>query len=330
MIWFAALLLAQAAVGVPPTSAVQPTTDPTPAQTTRPPLVQLGVRMSADTVTVGELFVVVIRVRVPAGATVRFPYEADSVPQANSAPLATRVVGRPAIAAIADSLGVTRSAAYRLAAWDTGVQSLGLPDIVVLSGGDSAFVSLADRRVFVRSVLPADTLLHVPKPPRAQFVLNPFNWLPWIALAAALVLAGLIWRIWIWYRRRVPATESPFVCAQRDFARIESLDLPEHGEPEKHVTLMTDVMRRYLTARVPGIESSHTSSEIIARAGDLHRAAPNLGELLWQTDLIKFARRGAMPADAQKLGQSARAVVASVEDKLASLEAKQEQVRRAA
>jgi len=330
MIWFAGLLLAQTAVAVPEPLRVQPAADRVPAQTTSLVPVQLGVRMSADTVTVGEMFVVVIRVRVPAGATVRFPFEADSAPEAGSAPLATRVVGRPAVAVATDASGVTRSAAYRLAAWDTGIQSLSLPDIVVLSGADSAFVSLSDRRVFVRSVLPADTLLHVPKPPRAQFVLTPFNWLPWVALAAALVLAGLIWRMWIWYRRRVPAKESPFVCAQRDFARIESLHLSEHGEAEKHVTLMTDVMRRYLAARVPGIESSHTSSEIMARAGDLHRAAPSLGELLWQTDLIKFARRGAMPNDAQNLGQSARAVVASVEDQLSTLETKQEPMRRAA
>ena len=85
--------------------------------------VQLGVRVSPDTVTVGERFIVVVRVRAPRGAEIDFPQESDST--ASSSPTATAMIGKPAIQPHVDSTATTMSAAYRLAAWDVGPQPLG-------------------------------------------------------------------------------------------------------------------------------------------------------------------------------------------------------------
>ncbi|HVF38428.1 MAG TPA: hypothetical protein VM939_00920 [Gemmatimonadaceae bacterium] len=317
-------------------AAAQPVVDQNAASSASPapasPIaVQLGVRVSTDTVTVGQRFIAVIRVRVPRGATIRFPFEIDSgQADTGATSLATQVIGRPAVANLPDATGVTRSAAYRLAAWDTGPQSLSLPDIVVRSGTDSGFVSLASYRVFVRSVLPADTALHVPKPPRARFVITPFNWIPLILLLAAVALAAILWWIWRWYRRRAALPLDPFVAAKREFDRIEAMRLAETGEPERHAAHMADVMRRYLAARVPSIEISHTSSEIMGAAGRIHTVAPGLGELLWQTDLIKFAQRGIAPGDALQLGTSARGIVDAVESHFLARETADKTARRAA
>lgn len=273
--------------------------------------VQLSVSVSPDTVTVGQRFVAIIRIRAPLGAVIEFPQENDS--EARASPTATQLIGKPAVQPVTDSTSTTMSAAYRLAAWDVGLQPLGIGDIVVRLKGGTGYVSLADRSVLVRSVLPKDSTLRIPKPPRAAIGLLPFNWLPWMIVALVAALAALLWRLWVWYRRRRSAPLDPFSAAERDFARIEAMGLIVAGEPGRHAALMSDVMREYLAARVAPIERSHTSSELLAASGDIDGAARGLGELLWRTDLIKFANESVAADAAERLGASARGIVHAVE-----------------
>jgi len=290
--------------------------------------VQLGVRTTSDTMTVGQRFVVVVRVRAPAGATIEFPTKSDSA--ATASPTATQLIGKPVVQAIPDSTGTTMTAAYRLAVWDIGPQRLGLSDIVVKLNGQTGYISLVDRTVFVRSVLPEDSALRVPKPPRPAIVIAPFDWIPWLLLLAALIAAGLLWRLWIWYRRRKNAPLDPFSAAERDFDRIEAMQLVQSGEGERHAAMMSDVLREYLAARVPGIRRSQTSSELLTASGDIHAAAPGIGELLWRTDLIKFAGLRIAPDEAERLGAAARSTVRSVEDFFVDREADEQEQEAAA
>jgi hypothetical protein len=289
--------------------------------------VQLGVTVTADTVTVGERFIAVVRVRAPRGATIDFPTTSDSATLA--APTATELIGKPVVQAIPDTASTTMSAAYRLAAWDTGLQRLGLADVTVTYNGQTGYVSLKDRGVFVKSVLPADSTLRVPKPPRAAIPVKPFSWLPWLIVLAAIAAAFIAWRIWVWYRNRKNAPLDPFAAAEREFARIEEMRLVESGETERHAALMSDVMRRYLAARVPEIEASHTSSEMLAAGGKIHAQASGLGELLWRTDLVKFAGLRIDASEARRLATESREVVRRVEEYL-RLEEDREEERKAA
>ena len=284
--------------------------------------VQLGVRITPDSVTVGERFVAIVRVRAPIGATIEFPEKSDSAYA--SSPTATQLIEKPAVQTVPDSIGVVMSAAYRFAAWDVGPQRLGLSDIVVKLNGQTGYVSLVDRTVFVRSVLPEDSTLRVAKPPRPAIDIAPFNWLPWLLLAAAIVAAGLLWRLWIWYRNRKNAPLDPFSAAEREFDRIEAMALVPAGQSERHAAMMSDVMREYLAARVPGIRRSHTSSELLAAADEIHSAASGIGELLFRTDLIKFAVLKIAPDEAERLGAAARKTVGSVEDYFLEKEAEAE------
>jgi hypothetical protein len=289
--------------------------------------VQLGVSVSSDTVTVAQRFVAVVRVRAPRGATIEFSPAVDSA-SANSV-TGMEMIGKPAIATLPDSTSLTMSAAYRLAAWDVGPQRLGLPDVIVRLNGQTGYVSLADRGVFVKSVLPEDSALRVPKPARPPILLTSFNWRPLVTALALLAAALGLWRLWIWYRRRKDAPLDPYDAAQREFERVEAMGLVRAGEGERHAALMSDVMREYLWRRVPEIEPSHTSSEMLQAGARIHTAASGLGELLWRTDLIKFARIGVSAEEAEKLGAGARAIVESVEEYL-SVEEEREQVEKAA
>lgn len=312
----AALLLQVAAPPAPAPSVTAPVGAPARPVPEFP--VQLGARLTPDTVTVGQRFVALIKVHAPPGATIDFPTESDSAAKATAT--ATQMIGKPAVQMTQDSTGVTGTAAYRLAAWDVGPQQLGLGDIVVTVNGKTGYVSLAAHQVFVKSVLPADTTRQVPKPARPPIDIKPFDWIPWLIALAALVLAAILWRLFVWWRNRRNAPVDPFTAAEREFARIEAMGLVNSGQSERHAALMADVMRDYLAARAPGVERSQTSSELLASADWIHNVARGLGELLWRTDLVKFAAVRVDPDEAEKLGVSAKSVVRSVEDHIVKQE----------
>jgi hypothetical protein len=275
--------------------------------------VRAGTTVTPDTVTVGDPFVVQVRVAAPAGARVRFPSSADS-----GAAVGLLDPPREARAAGPDgSLDVT--AVYRAAAWDVGVVPVGLGDVVVaLPDGAERRVSLAGLRVVVRSVLPADSARRVPRAVRDP-VPDPGRWwLPW-ALAAAALLAMLALLVWLarrglrTRRGRAPA-DLAYQDAQAAFARVDALQLVSAGEGGRHLALSADVARDYLVARIPGAERAHTTGELLDRvATSPDVPADAVAALLADADLVKFAAARVSPAAAESGGAAARGLVDAVE-----------------
>ena len=151
------------------------------AQATGAPIsVQAAVGIEPDTVRIGDPFVVQIGIRAPRGATIAFPPAPDSTGAVQSLD-PVRVEIRP------DSGGVVQWGYYRVAAWDIGDQPITLGDVVVTVGGRSRRIAITGRKVFVASVLPADTAQRVPKPPRRS-TSSLCRWWLWLTLAAAAVI----------------------------------------------------------------------------------------------------------------------------------------------
>lgn len=267
--------------------------------------VQAAVGVEPDTVRVGDPFVVQIGIRAPAGATIAFPPPPDSTSAVQGLD-PVRLETRP------DSGGVVQWGYYRVAAWNVGDLTIPLGDVVVTVGGRSRRISMAGHKIFVASVLPADSAQRVPKPPRPLYEFSATPWWLWLALALAALLLVLLW--WWWRSRkraRLAIVPDPFERAEREFARIEALGLIEAGERGRYVALMVEVLRDYLAARYPQAPLSLTSTELLAALRDA-RAVPNerLMRVLNEADLIKFARRPVTPERARELGREARAVVA--------------------
>lgn len=322
MIAIGALLLLQATGAV--ATQAHPGAQQPPAPVTVP--VRIGVDVNPDTVTVGERFTVIVRVRAPAGSTIEFPSSTDSAAKVDLAADAAIAEPRVLSAAVAGSPPeMEQVAGYRMAAWDVGAQPLGLGDIIVRSGIAERRIPLASYAVFVRSVLPADTTLHVPKPPRDVLAFAYPWWLKWLLLALGVLLAALLaWWLWRVYKRWKNRPVHPAALAQREFYRIEKLGLPEKNEGALHVALMTDVVRNYLAARAEGVRVSHTSTELVAAARASGVLDPEwsagLAELLHQSDLAKFAAWRVDPAKARELGADARSVVERVESRFTEQE----------
>jgi len=246
--------------------------------------VEMGYRVSPDTVLIGQPFNLFIKVLAPKGVRFEFPAGPDTTTQNGVRPIELR--GEKVVA----MLGDTAVALYHLVAWDIGTQPLRFPDVRVTFEGQERRPPLGGASVFVKSVLPADTSLRVPKPARPLIVLPVINWLLWLALLAAAILAGILWWAWRRYRNRPKPPVDPYAWAQQEFARIEARRLLEDGRTDEYFTAVVNVARDYLAGRVPGVRRSDTTSELLRsmRPGDGVEA--ELPDLLERADLVKFAR----------------------------------------
>ena len=283
--------------------------------------VQAGAAVDRDTVTVGDVVRLTVRVRAPLGATINFPTGLDSL-----APV--QALEPPVVRDGADSSVVDRVATYRLSAWDVGAQPIRLGDVVVQADDGDRRVALALPTLFVRSVLPADSAQRVPKPARDLLgVRAPVPWWWWALAGLAVLAVGLL--VWWWIRRRRRAarpTGDPFADAEAAFARIERLKLPEAGEPGRHAALMTDVVRRYLAARHASASLAQTSGELLAVMRGVQTVPfDRLRRVLDEVDAVKFAAAPLTLARARELGEEAKAIVREEHARAVAAEAQPEQ-----
>jgi len=269
--------------------------------------VRTGVTKSKDTVTVGEAFEIRVRVRAPAGAAIKFPDNPDTS--------GTVQARDPRTIVTTDSVqSLDQTASYHVAAWDVGRQSVRLEDVVVTSGAPARAelrVPVGSVTMFVRSVLPADSTLRVPKPARPLWEIKAFPWWLVALLLAAIAVAIAIW--WWLRRRRRPKPAviiDPYVRAQKEFTRLESMGLVDAGERTRFVALAVEVLRDYLVARYPDASLALTSRELAAMIRS-HPTVPleQLTRVLHETDLAKFARWGLTEERARSLAREARAIV---------------------
>lgn len=269
--------------------------------------VQMGYRVNPDTVLVGQPFNLFIKVLAPKGVRFEFPAGPDTATQNGVRPIELR--GEK----IVSMLGDTAVALYHLVAWDIGTQPLRFPDVRVTFEGQERRPALGGASVFVKSVLPGDTSLRVPKPARPLIVLPVINWMLWLGLLAAAIAAVLLWWAWWRWRHRPKPPVDPYARAQQEFARIEARHLLEDGQYAEYFTAIVDVTREYLAARVPGVRRSDTTSELLRAMQPRDGVEAVLPQLLDQADLVKFARADAALAEARGAGRDLRAIVDSVE-----------------
>ena len=266
--------------------------------------VQAGVVVDRDTVTVGDVVRLTVRVRAPLGATVNFPTATDSLGP-------VQALEPPTVRDGADSSAVDRVATYRLAAWDVGSQPIKLGDVLVQGDDGERRVALTLPTLFVRSVLPADSALRVPKPARALLDARPpVPWWWWVIAAVVALAIGV--GIWWWRRRNRDAapTGDPYADAEAAFARIERLRLPDAGEPGRHAALMADVVRRYLAQRHSVASLANTSGELLLAVRGLESVPfDRLQRLLAEIDPVKFAAAPMPASRAREVGDDARSIV---------------------
>jgi len=127
---------------------------------------QMVISIRPETVTVGDPFVVGVRIRAPRGSAIAFPAGPDTGGTVEM--LDSRIIA-PFSADSAVTDAVDQVARYRLAAWRPGEQSFDLGPASVETPAGTIEMPVGRLVVVVQSVLPADSALRVPKPARDIF-----------------------------------------------------------------------------------------------------------------------------------------------------------------
>ena len=271
----------------------------------RPAGVRATYSVEPDTVRVGDPATLRIRVIAPAGTRVIFPPAVDST--AAVEPL------DPSPCTRRRSTVVEATAIYRFLAWEVGLPAILLSPIRLVRDGYTQELRLADPRVTVESVLPADTTLRVPRPARDIVFLPPSRWPWWVLVLVGFTVAAL-GGLWLQRRGRQPLRPiEPLAEAQRAFGRLNALDLIGAGEPAKHVGTSVDILRAYLAARDGAAGPGLTTRELL-RALHSDGSVPlnRVMVLLSAADATKFAGESVDAAEAERLGAEALAIVVEV------------------
>lgn len=243
--------------------------------------------VAPDTVTVGDHFRVVVRVDAPTGAAVEFPdFKLVEPVQA----VDTLRVARDSTAAWI--------ATYTLAAWTTSDSLVAsFPVRVRPSQGDARDYRVRVHLPVVRSVLPADSALHLPKPAKAVIPITlrgpvPRGWL----LPAILLVIVLVGVAWLALRKRGTVLTKPASPRATALAALEAIDrehLPERGMAHEYHVRTSRVLRQYVSVAGGGGEDL-TSTELLAslrRAGAHDELLDQLARMLRETDRVKFSGR---------------------------------------
>ena len=280
--------------------------------------IQTGITLAKDSVTVGEVVQLVVRVHAPLNAVISFPSAVDSLGP-------VQALEAPVVRAGSDSANAAdRVATYLLSAWDVGQQKIKLGDVLVQTSAGDRRITLDLPTLFVKSVLPKDSAERVPKPARP--LLDAIPQAPWwywpVGAVLALLLGYIIWRFIARRRREAQGTKDPFIEAKHSFERVEKLRLLDAGEPGRHAALMADVVRQYLSARLTGVSLALTTQELLgALRGAPTISSQRLAALFNAVDPVKFARAPISVEAARSLGEDAKAIVLEERDRSAALAA---------
>lgn len=269
----------------------------------------VSVRVVPEAPALGEPITIELRVRAPLGSEVTFPALPDSTEGIE--PLDPRALSDASNASMID-----RTAVYRMIAWDTGVRTPRFGDIVVVANGRSQRYPVTMPALRIRSLLPADTALRVPRAARPPLAVSGGWWRWLLALAVLLLVGGLTWRAWRKRRGLVEETGPDAAALAHDaFGHAAMLGLLEAGEPGRFALMHVAIMREYLSRRFPQASASLTPSEMIdALVGaELPVLPERVIDLLIRSVPIAFARARVSPDEARAIAGESRAIVQDIE-----------------
>jgi len=250
---------------------------------------------------------VVVRVRAPAGSTIRFPAVPDSAGSVEA--LDPRAIEDHSTAAVFD-----QTAVYRFIAWEPGTRVVPITDVRWEQPRASEQLALGTVHVTVTSALPADTAEQVQRPARDPLPPPPQWWRWALATLAVLAIALMSWRAWRRRDHARPAAD-PFVDAERSFDAVDKAAFDDAGEPGRAVLAYAEVMREYLTRRFPRATDGLVTEEYVHVLA--HNSLPimpqEVRDVLAAADDVKFAGAAVDAAAVRSVAAGARSVVRDVQ-----------------
>ena len=278
--------------------------------------VNVGLTADTDSVTVGDVLTLTLTVSHPSDHHVVFP----DVPREWGEFEVRKTTHLPTEIGEADSLVSAMS--IEVVLFQPGFHST--PELAVaVRRPDGSVINRPVRpiEVEVASVLASGANELKDIRPQAE-VPFPTTW-PWmfggLTGAAALILVG----IYFWRRMLTEASVqpqqvfTPLEHALRTLDRIEEQDLPRQGRYLEHYALIADCLRTYLFGqfRIPAPElTTEQSISVLDRRPVPPTNVRDLGEVLGEADLVKFARLAPGLGEARAAVITARRIVNGLTD----------------
>lgn len=263
--------------------------------------------VSPREVTVGDRVTSVIEMPLAAGERLEVSFPASDTARVQSI--------RPV--RVEEGAGSVRVTAT-LVVWSPGpAAGVSATARIVAADGTARPVALRFPLPTVRSVLPADTSKHKPKPPKD--VIGPDREIDWRMVALGTLAAVWLLVLIAWLRRRARRPRPEPIVAPPD-ARAQALEALEAARARGAVdgrafyTLVSDALRGFAHAIRPRWSPDLTTSELERRMEKDGVAARDLGPLrsvLHTADLAKFGRYPVPPDTALRDWDEARRWVES-------------------
>ena len=135
------------------------------------------------------------------------------------------------------------------------------------------------------------------------------DWVLPVAIAAALLIAALIYGLWRRRRSRYVAPLLPFQIALQRLDEIRALMQPVHAR--EFSTAVSDIVRSYIEQRFEVTATRRTTEEFLrdllqSSNASLAKHQGLLGDFLFQCDAVKFAALSLTLQSMETLRQSAR------------------------
>lgn len=288
------------------------------AERTPSPELSFRVRLSPDSITVGDPIAVVLEATAPSGATLGLPQLVDSI-----GPFSVLSADAPATQLKDGKLSVRQQG--RVTLFRPG--EFAFPELELIwvrAPGETLAAYSRPVTVRVGSVLGKDEAdLSKLRGVKGVVPLGRVRWWWWAALALFVAaLAFLLWRnrhLWRRKARIFPAAPAPpplppEIAFERGLAALRKRELPERGLVKEFYAELSLLFRRYLEDQYgfPAVEE--TRPEVLAAAARVpeieaaERAA--LADWLEEGDLVKFAKLERLTAEASGYSERAREWVA--------------------
>jgi hypothetical protein len=249
----------------------------------------LRIAVAPETVTVGDRFRVAVSVDLPSADSVALIVEPDSLGR-------WQTVGAPR-SYRPDSVSRSHRAAATMVSWVTVAKDSAAATLRIFDGdGKTEDRSISIPLPVVRSVLPADTAKHRPRPAKDVYGSSRDWRLVALIATGILLLLGLLAFLLLGRRKKKPRAVAMPDARQRALSALEragASGTAEAGEWKAFYSQVSGALRAFAEECEARWSADLTTTELLARMRE-DGVAPDdarpLAGVLRDADLAKFAR----------------------------------------
>ncbi len=257
----------------------------------------VGARFEPDSVLLGDHFDLVLEVAAPEGYGVGFPSITSEFAEGKIELLEERKLDTTKLAE--GSIQLRKR--WRMTSFEPAMYSLDSLAVLYTDGVRVDTLFASEPLHLQVQMMPVDTaqktIYDIKQPLKAPLKLGEVGGYSLAGLGVAAAVAGLVLLLLLRLRKRKQTTEErrepPHVVAIRHLEMLHNQKLWQNGKIKEYYTRLTEILREYLAGRYGVGAMEMTSDEILSamKAAEIEpKHTANLGALLAESDLVKFAK----------------------------------------